>query len=451
MEIIKEQVKRFGWLFYVMDPREHTYEKIEDVKDYYAEVTPLFFITIFLEQLIRYYQKKPLFRVNDTISNVTHGVLMQLSKIPFKGAEVFVYAWIYKNYRLIELDWDSPWTWILCWFATDFGYYWMHRMIHQVNILWAIHETHHTPEDMHFTAPMRNHIFLLPIHWLTYLPMALAIPPTTYLVHYQISIIYQYWLHSEIIYKLPAPLEYILSTPSHHRGHHGRNRRYIDKNFGGFLIIWDRIFGTFEEENEDDKPLYGLTKQMKSFNPLIIQTQHFHTIWKKFWEYEKIGDKLSVVFKGPGWAPGKPWTGNLEDIPEPAPYWEKYDPQMPTWCKIYVLLHFVFFVHSYMSFVMFMSLLSKTAITAIASFLSFTCITFGFLLDNSRYGPPFELLRCMIFFLVDRIIFLEMSRFGLAPVIHLLANRVLFSASIVMWCSLFVYDSLRIVVKEKSL
>ncbi|XP_035218945.1 alkylglycerol monooxygenase-like [Stegodyphus dumicola] len=233
MDTVIKTIRRAGYLFYIMNPRDHNYEKIEDVKDYYKEVMPLFFFTVFLEQIIRFCQQKPLCRINESMSNVLHGFLMDLSKIPFKGAEVCVYAWIYKNYRLIELPWDSPWMWIVCWFLFDFGFYWMHRITHQSNILWAIHETHHTPEDMMFTSPMRNHIFLLPIHWvsmLTYLPMALAIPPTTYLVHYQISIIYQYWLHTEVIGKLPSIVEFFLSTPSHHRVHHGRNRHYVDKN-----------------------------------------------------------------------------------------------------------------------------------------------------------------------------------------------------------------------------
>lgn len=451
MEFLWENTKRFGYLFYLMDPREHVYQRIDDVKDYYKEVTPLFVVTVFIEQFIRFYQKKPFWRINDTMSNVAHGILMELSKIPFKGAEVFVYAWVYKNYRLFDLPWDSPWTWVLCWFLTDFGYYWMHRMIHQINILWAIHETHHTPEDMHFTSPMRNHIFLLPIHWITYLPMSLAVPPTTYLVHYQISIIFQYWLHSEIIHKLPAPVEYILCTPSHHRAHHGRNRRYIDKNFGGFLIIWDRIFGTFEEENLEEKPLYGVTKQMESFNPLYIQTRHFIHIWNKFWEYETIGDKLSAIFKGPGWSPGKPWVGNVEDIPHPAPEIPKYDPQLPLWCKYYTLIQFSIFVDAYLHFAVNISLLSKMTVAIVASFLSYNCITFGFLLDNSRFGPPTELLRCILYFLVDKLIFHEVTKFSTLILIRMYIYRAVFSIAVVMWTSLYIYDSIKITFKQKYL
>ncbi|KAG8200881.1 hypothetical protein JTE90_015785 [Oedothorax gibbosus] len=451
METFKEGVKRFGYLFYVMDPRAHNYEKIDDVRDYYKEVVPLFLVTVLIEQVVRYYQNKPIWRITETMSNTYHGFLMDLSKIPFKGAEVWVYAWIYKNYRIVDLPWDSPWTWIACWFATDFCYYWMHRMIHQVNILWAIHETHHTPEDMMLTSPMRNHIFLLPIHWITYMPMALAIPPTTYLVHYQISILYQYWLHSEVIDKLPAPVEYILSTPSHHRAHHGRNRRYIDKNFGGFLIIWDRMFGTFEAEDPDEKPLYGVTTQMKSFNPLVVQTRHFIHIWKKFWEYDSIEHKLSVIFKGPGWSPGQPWCGNVEDIPHPAPEVEKYDPQLPSWLKLYTFVHFVFLVNGYFLLALNMTMLSKMTITTTASYIAFSCISFGFILDNSDYGPPLELLRCIAYFFVDKIVFPEAKSFGLILVLVMHAYRALFFLSIAVWMTFYAFEHLRTVYKEKTL
>ncbi|GFS72486.1 alkylglycerol monooxygenase [Trichonephila clavipes] len=247
----------------------------------WEDVAPLLFATVLLEQVVRYYQKKPFWRFSDTMSNAFHGFLMDLSKIPFKGAEVFVYAYIYNNYRLIDLPWNNPWTWIACWFITDFCYYWMHRMIHQVNILWAIHETHHTPEDMMFTSPMRNHIFLLPIHWLTYMPMALAIPPTTYLVHYQISIIYQYWLHTEIIGKLPAPIEYVLSTPSHHRAHHGKQQSLHSSNDAK---VYDKI--TEWVTKFQNQELIQTTNNLKTSNAPIFY--HHSCEVGYFNDYKKI-------------------------------------------------------------------------------------------------------------------------------------------------------------------
>ncbi|XP_015912531.1 alkylglycerol monooxygenase-like [Parasteatoda tepidariorum] len=447
MEFLAGSLERAGYLFYLVDPRKHNYEKIEDVKDYYKEVAPVFFVTVLLEQVIRYLQKKPLLRVNETMSNVLHGLLTDLAKIPFRGVEVFVYTWIYKNYRLIEFPWNSPWTWLLTYLFTEFCFYWMHRLTHHVNILWAIHETHHSPEDMMLSSPLKNHILLIPTHWFTYLPLALAIPPTTYFVHYQLTIIYQFWIHTEVVAKLPAPIEFFLNTPSHHRAHHGRNRRYIDKNFGGSLIIWDRIFGTFEAEDSIEKPLYGCTTQMKSFNPLIVQTRQFQNIWKRFCEMEKWSDKLSTIFKGPGWSPGMPWTGNLESVPHPTPHFEKYDPQLPKLMKYYSMVHFGVLVNTYLFLAVNMTFFSMTTVNIIAAFISYSCISLGFILDNSKYGKILDFLRCFMFFLVDRIIYQEFKTFGFA-MLHLYCSRIIFNLSIAMWISLYLVDCLRKVYKE---
>lgn len=450
MNFVAETAKRTGYLFYLMNPNDHNYKEIEDVKDYYKEVIPLFFVTVFMEQVIRYYQNKPVFKLNDTISNVSHGILMDISKIPFKGAEVWLYAWIYRNYHVISLPWDSPWTWLLAWILTDFCFYWMHRITHQVNILWTIHETHHTPEEMMLTAPMRNHIFLLPLHWLTYLPLALAIPPTTYLVHYQITIIFQYWLHSEVVDKMPAVIEYFFSTPSHHRVHHGRNRRYIDKNFGGFLIIWDRIFGTYEDEDKDEKPVYGTTKPIKSFNPLIIQANHFIAIWKKFWEMEGIENKLSVIFKGPGWSPGEPWTGNPQNIPDPPPRTEGFSPVLPAWLNYYTIAHFVIFLSGYMAFALNMKMLSKTVIYSAATFLAYSTIAFGFILDLSPHVVPVELVRCLLYLIMEIIIGSEVSKFGNVVIASMYVTKLVFVTSLFLWTTKISYHLLRKDVNKKS-
>ncbi|GFS72478.1 alkylglycerol monooxygenase [Trichonephila clavipes] len=231
----------------------------------------------------------------------------------------------------------------------------------------------------------------------------------------------------------------------------GRNRRYIDKNFGGFLIIWDRIFGTFEAEDLEEKPLYGITTQMKSYNPLVIQTQPFIKLYKRIWEYDNLKDRLSVIFKGPGWSPGKPWTGNIEDIPHPAPDVPKFDPQLPLWCKYYAIVHFFFVVNGYFMLALNMSVLSKATIWTSAAFICYSSISMGFMLDNSKYGPHLEVLRCLIYFLVDRIIISEVRRFGVASVIVMYTNRTLGVLSLAYWISLYLFYNLRRIYKEKNL
>uniref|UniRef100_A0A8D1V9Q8 Transmembrane protein 195 n=1 Tax=Sus scrofa TaxID=9823 RepID=A0A8D1V9Q8_PIG len=188
---------------------------------------------------------------------------------------------IWENYSIISLPWDSPWTWYLTFLGVDFGYYWFHRMAHEVNILWAAHQTHHSSEGYNLSTALRQSVFQ----------------------------IYTSWVIDNL-----GPLELILNTPSHHRVHHGRNRYCIDKNYAGTLIIWDRIFGTFEAENE--KVVYGLTHPINTFEPFKVQFHHLVNIWTTFWATPGFFNKFSVMFKGPGWSPGKPRLGLSEEIPE---------------------------------------------------------------------------------------------------------------------------------------
>jgi alkylglycerol monooxygenase len=149
-----------------------------------------------------------------------------------------------------------------------------------------------------------------------YLPIALFIPPQLFYMHKQVNTLYQFWIHTRLIGKL-GPLEWFLNTPSHHRVHHGRNRKYIDKNYAGILIIWDRIFGTFEAEEEE--VVYGLVHPLNSFDPLWTQLHHFFHMFTYARSLPGVWNKICVFIKGPGWSPGKPRLGDINDIPDVEP------------------------------------------------------------------------------------------------------------------------------------
>ncbi|CAG0900280.1 unnamed protein product, partial [Darwinula stevensoni] len=215
-----------------------------------------------------------------------------------------IYLHVYDNWRLFSLNWDSPWTWILTAIAIDLGYYIFHRALHEVNLFWAVHQLHHNSKECNLTTALRNSLLLPCFDFVFYIPTALlGAPPSHILVHTQLNLLYQFWLHTETISSL-GPLEYIINTPSHHRVHHGCNRYCIDKNYAGVLIIWDRIFGTFEPESE--QVVYGLTHTVSTFNPMKLQFHHFQNICKSLWEMKSLEDRLKVLFYGPGWKPGQP-------------------------------------------------------------------------------------------------------------------------------------------------
>ncbi|KAI1242754.1 hypothetical protein IHE44_0000300 [Lamprotornis superbus] len=218
------------------------------------------------------------------------------------------------------------------------------KLKYEVNILWAAHQVHHSSEDYNLFTALRQSVLQKYTSWMFNLPMAFFIPPSVFAVHLQFNLLYQFWIHTEVITKL-GPLEWILNTPSHHRVHHGRNPYCIDKNYGGTLIIWDRIFGTFEAE--DAKVVYGLTHPVNSFDPIMLQLRPLAHIWNTFWATPGFSNKLSVIFKGPGWGPGKPRLGLPEEIPEITGKEVPFNPHVPAYLNCYALVHFAVIVDLY--------------------------------------------------------------------------------------------------------
>uniref|UniRef100_A0A4W3HZD2 Transmembrane protein 195 n=1 Tax=Callorhinchus milii TaxID=7868 RepID=A0A4W3HZD2_CALMI len=304
----------FRLMFYALTPNETMFKEIEEVPDYVDQATPYFVGLMIIELVVTWLKEgQGAYRVNDALTSISAGVLSRLPYLLGQSFELAAYIYIWENCRLFFLPWDSVWTWCLAFLGVDVAYYWLHRLSHEVNIFWSGHQVHHSSEDYNLTTALRQSVLQKYFTWFFNLPMAFFIPPSVFIVHLQFNLLYQFWIHTEIIGNL-GPLELILNTPSHHRVHHGRNQYCIDKNYAGTLIIWDRIFGTFEPESE--KVIYGLTHPINAFEPFWVQLHHLLYIWKTFWATPGISNKLSVVFKGPGWEPGKPRLGCPDDLPK---------------------------------------------------------------------------------------------------------------------------------------
>jgi sterol desaturase/sphingolipid hydroxylase (fatty acid hydroxylase superfamily) len=215
-----------------------------------------------------------------------------------------LWAWGYEH-RVLSLGQPTLWwSWVLLFFAEDLCYYWFHRSHHGVRLLWAAHVNHHSSQFFNLSTALRQPWFTPitgPIFWL---PLALVgFPPAMILTAEAISLIYQFWIHTEAVRRLPQPLEWLLNTPSHHRVHHGKNVRYLDRNHGGVLIIWDRLFGTFAAEDERDPVRYGLTHDITSFNPLWIAVHDFAAIGSDLRRAPSLSARLGYLFAPPGWSP----------------------------------------------------------------------------------------------------------------------------------------------------
>ncbi|MEQ9263401.1 MAG: sterol desaturase family protein [Owenweeksia sp.] len=258
---------------------------------------PFFVGFIALEVIITTRLKADFYHTKDAASSIAMGLGNVIIGL-FSKAMVFgVYTLLYQ-FRLWELGFVW-WAWILCFFADDISYYWFHRSSHKVRFFWASHVIHHSSTKYNLATALRQTWTGNFTGFVFYLWMPLlGFHPLMILFMHSVSLLYQFWIHTEVIQKLPGWFEAVFNTPSHHRVHHASDLKYLDKNHAGILIIWDRMFGTFQPEEE--RPTYGLTKNIDTYNPLIIATHEWRDIIKDVWRYP--GQWTGYVFGPPGWS-----------------------------------------------------------------------------------------------------------------------------------------------------
>lgn len=261
--------------------------------------TPMFLLLIGIECFIARYKKSSVYRLNDTVNNFSSGILEELGALPARGFIIFGYYYLYEHYSLFNFSPDSVLSWFLLWIGVDFCYYWFHRASHRNCFFWIGHSVHHQSEHYNLSVALRQGYFQTLTSWVFYLPLALlGFPTWMFVLVASINTIYQFWIHTQSINKM-GWFEKIFNTPSHHRVHHGRNPQYIDKNYAGSLIIWDKLFGTFEPEGEPVE--YGVTEPLDTWNPFLANIK----VVKDILYYGKgFKNKLNVLrafFMPPEW------------------------------------------------------------------------------------------------------------------------------------------------------
>lgn len=241
------------------------------------------------------------FDMKDTRTSVSMGLGNAIINSVWRLGEIAVLAFIYEHWALLSLPADSWTTYLLLFLADDFAFYSYHRIHHEVRLFWAQHVVHHSSQHFNLSTALRQQ-WVLMTELPFWAPLALlGFTPAMIVGMHAVSLMYQYWIHTETIKKLPRWYEFIFNTPSHHRVHHGSNAQYLDRNYGGILIIWDRIFGSFEPEGERVK--YGLTKNIQTFNPLKVFAHEWQAIWRDVRGASTRREKLGYMFRGPGWTP----------------------------------------------------------------------------------------------------------------------------------------------------
>jgi sterol desaturase/sphingolipid hydroxylase (fatty acid hydroxylase superfamily) len=257
---------------------------------------PIMFLLVFIEWGISIYQNKDTYDKKDFLAATTIGLvnvgISALIKVFIFGAVLFFW-----NLAPLKIP-ASWWSAILCFFAIDFARYWAHRIAHEQRFWWATHITHHNSKKYNFSVSFRlswtqhiKFIFFVPV-------MFIGFDPFVFFICHQIAVLYQFWIHTEYIRKLPAPIEFFFTTPSHHRVHHASDVHYHDKNYGSTFIIWDRIFGTFMPEGE--RPTYGITKQVDTYNPIYLVFHEFIDIYKDLNQAESWKEARQILFGRPG-------------------------------------------------------------------------------------------------------------------------------------------------------
>ena len=263
---------------------------------------PFFIVTLIIEIIVDARARSNFYETKDAVTSITMG----LGNV-FLGliSKVFVFAvfyYLYDNFRLFTIPFVW-WAWILILFTEDLIYYWFHRISHTSRFFWASHIVHHSSQKYNLSTALRQTWtgnFLSFVFWLP-LPL-LGFHPVMILAQMSISLIYQYWIHTELIKKMPGWYEAIFNTPSHHRVHHATNPQYLDRNHAGIFIFWDKWFGTFEPEVE--KPIYGLVTNISSYNPLYVAFHEWINLFRDIFNSNaSFTNRLKYFSKPPGWKP----------------------------------------------------------------------------------------------------------------------------------------------------
>ena len=348
---------------------------------------PAFFILIFIELIYGLVSGKSNYRLNDTFTSISLGLISRYIPLLGLGIQGAAFAYVAQYYNLKLFSPSSLWVWIFAFFLYDFCYYWMHRLHHEVKVLWATHVVHHHGEEFNLSTALRQTSTGFLWKWIFYLPIFIVgIPPEVFVTVAGVNLVYQFWVHTEHIPKL-GWYEYVFVSPSNHRIHHAQNKHYVDANYGGVFILWDRIFGTYKEEMEELKPIYGTAKPLRSWNPFKANLDIFREMLLDSSRTKSFKDKIGVWFSRPNWRP--------EDVKIKYPIikndlenFEPYNPEVSSQVKVYGWIQLLFLLvisavitstvgaQSYLETSLFALILTASVTISLMAFESFNLKVF---------------------------------------------------------------------------
>jgi len=342
---------------------------------------PIFFGLMAAELVYEAITKKVTYRLNDAVTNINLGVLNQVTGIVTKLVTVGCYSFLYQHFAFVELG-QTIWAFAALFVLYDFCFYWSHRMSHEISLFWGGHVVHHQSEDFNLSVALRqsstSFIWSLPF----YMPLAfLGFHPVQFVMVAGINLLYQFWIHTEHIGKL-GWFGLIMNTPSHHRVHHGRDAKYIDQNYAGVFIIWDRLFGTFVEEEET--PTYGITKPLESWNPVYANFAHYIDLFRYARYSNSWNDTFNILFQNPGWLP-EYLQQNVEMNTKTAGD-HKYNADIAfPWLKVYAVIQFLIGLAVTTWFLFHYSQFQMDAKLFFAGWIVYTSLMLGFMFERQSW------------------------------------------------------------------
>lgn len=354
---------------------------------------PFFLAFVLFEKWFGWYKKNDTVRQMDMISSLSSGITNVTKDVLGLGIVIISYTWLVNKIAVIHFK-PGIWVYIVAFIALDFAGYWVHRISHRYNIFWNNHIIHHSSEEFNLACALRQSIAeLVKIFTVFLLPAALlGVPANVIAVVAPIQLFAQFWYHTQHINKM-GWLENIIVTPSHHRVHHAINSRYIDKNFAQIFIIWDKLFSTFQEELPDVKPIYGITRPVRTWNPIKINFIHVWLLAKDAWYAEKWKDKFRIWLMPTGWRPAdvaeKFPVYKIEDVYNFEKYAPDYSNELLVWSWIQLIMLLLTTSYLFAN----IATIGSPAIFVYGLFIFLSVYSFTELMDRNKFALVWEVLK----------------------------------------------------------
>ena len=392
---------------------------------------PFFLLLIVIELAWGWSKGNNTYRVNDSLNSLSLGLLSTVTKFVFLNIGLLVFSRIEQNYAVWAFDMTSYAHWLVGLLFYDFLYYWFHRISHERQFFWGSHVVHHQSEDYNLSTALRQTSTSFLTTWVFFIPcFFLGMPIYMYVSIATAQLIYQFWVHTQHIPKLGF-IEWFMVTPSNHRVHHAQNKDYIDKNYGGVLIVWDRLFGTFKEEDEQLQPIYGIRSPLNSWNPLWANIHIFISMARDAWLTARWSDKFRVLWARTGWRPADVaarYPAEKSDLNN----FNKYDPQLRVKVNVGIIGQYfiVSIFHAWGA--QQASQLSTELLWATVVAQAYTLIVIGALLEGKQTAGFLENTRLLV--LAAMLYVGSVTGFIVGDGLYYGIGLLMVSAGLMRWC-----------------